>query len=254
LTHRFSVKAVVLYLPRTTPPALSIPSNPSPPSSPIDETDRVKWKTIEMSPVSSSADKENESKSSPPETVDPKHIIKFTLPEPLVYASASTIPFTLTLRADSPVVSRLFNDLDMYIIKRTVVFSGVYYGVRDGIIGTAELHQVDEEPPESTEEVEGAVGRTVFRGSITTAREGGESSWEVPGLINMKVRAATHECTTILLNFFSTLSVFELDLLPQTLPGTPTTVNDQLLTHGWSNEFTSTHRAHQDGYISTSPS
>lgn len=185
LNRSFSIKAMILYLPRTTPPAPPIPRNPSPPSSPIDEEDRIKWKTIEMSP---STDKEDGSISSLSEIVDPKYIIKFTLPEPLVYASASTIPFTLTLRADSPVVPRLFNDLEVYIIKQTVVFSGAYYGVRDGVVGTAELHQVDDEPPESTAEKEGAVGRKVFRGSVTSVREGGETSWEVPGLINMKVR------------------------------------------------------------------
>ena len=188
-----SLKAVILYLPRSTPPAPSILRNPSPPSSPVDEADRtkIKWKTIEMSPLSPSTDKEGEHKSLPSETVDPKYIIKFTLPEPLVYASASTIPFTLTLRADSPVIPRLFTDLDVYIIKQTVVFSEVYYGARDGIIGTAELHQEDDEPPESTEEGEGAVGWKVFRGGVTSKREGGETSWEVPGIINMKVRCCT---------------------------------------------------------------
>jgi hypothetical protein len=183
---------MILYLPRTTPPAPSIPRNLSPPSSPVDEADgtKVKWKTIKMSPVSST-DKEDKPISPPPETIDPKYIIKFTLPEPLVYASASTIPFTLTVRADSPLVPRLFTDLDVYIIKQTVVFSGAYYGMRDGTIGTAELLQVDEEPPESTEEGERAVGRKVFRGSVTSKREGGETSWEVPGVINMKVRYYT---------------------------------------------------------------
>jgi hypothetical protein len=141
--------------------------------------------------MSPSTDKEGEPTLSPIETVDPKYIIKFTLPEPLVYASASTIPFTLTLRADSPVIPHLFTDLDVYIVKQTVVFSGAYYGRKDGIIGAAELHQVDDEPPESTEEGEGAVGRKVFRGSVTSTREGGETSWEVPGLINMKVRYYT---------------------------------------------------------------
>jgi len=32
------------------------------------------------------------------------------------------------------------------------------------------------------------VGWKVFRGSVTSVREGGETSWEVPGVINMKVR------------------------------------------------------------------
>jgi len=187
LIRSFSIKAVILYLPRTTPPAPSILRNPSPPNSPIDEADKIKWKTMEMSPVSSSANKGDVPISSPSETVDPKYIIKFTLPEPLVYASASTIPFTLTLRADSPVVPRLFTALDVYIIKQTVLFSGMYYGVRDGIIGTAELHQVNDEPPEITAEGEGSVGRKVFRGSVTSVREGGETSWEVPGVIKMKV-------------------------------------------------------------------
>ena len=190
LTFSFRIKALILYLPRATPPAPSIPRNPSPPSSPVDEADRtkIKWKTIELSPVSPSTDKEDESIS---QIVDPKYIIKFTLPEPLVYASASTIPFTLTLRADSPVVPRLSTDLVVYIIKQTIVFSGAYYGVRDGIIGTAELHEVDDEPPECTEEMEEAVGRKVFRGSVTSIREGGETSWEVPGVISMKVRCYT---------------------------------------------------------------
>ena len=138
--------------------------------------------------MSPSTDKKDGSISSLSEIDDPRNIIKFTLPEPLVYASASTIPFTLTLRADSPVVPRIFNDLDVHIIKETVVFSGVYYGVRDGVIGTAELHQVDDEPPESTAEGDGAVGWKVFRGSVASVREGAETSWEVPELINIKVR------------------------------------------------------------------
>ena len=147
-----------------------------------------------MSPIaegSSATDKEDESLSPSSETVDPMYIIKLTLPEPLVYASTSTIPFTLKIRADSPVIPRLFNHLDMYIIKKTVIFSGAYFGVREGVIGTAELHQVDDEPPESTAKEEGAVGWKVFRGSITSVREGGETSWAVPGLLNMKVRYST---------------------------------------------------------------
>ena len=193
LISSFSLKAVILYLPRSTPPAPSIPRNPSPHISPTNEADgtKIKWKTIKMSPESPSTDKEDKLISLPSGTVDPKYIIKFTLPEPLVYASASTIPFTLTLRADSPVIPRLLTDLDVYIVKQTVVFSGVYYGTRDGIIGTAELHQVDDEPPECTEEGEGAVGWKVFRGSVASIREGGETSWEVPGVITMKVRCCT---------------------------------------------------------------
>ena len=181
----FSIKAAILYLPRSTPASL-IPRNPSPVSSPGGEADetKIKWKMIELSPKSPLTGKGDG-------PIDPKYIIKFTLPEPLVYASASTIPFALKLRADSPVVPRLFTDLNVYLIKQTVVFSGAYYGVRDGIIGTAELHQVDHEPPECTEEGEGAVGWKVFRGSVTSKREGGETSWEVPGLINMKVRCCT---------------------------------------------------------------
>jgi len=212
----FSIKAMILYLPRTTPPAPSIPRHLSLPSSPVDET-KIKWKTIVMSPVSPSTNKGGKPISPSSGTVDPKYIIKFTLPEPLVYASASTIPFTLTLRADSPVVPRIFTDLDVHIIKQTVVFSGAYYGVRDGIIGTAQLHQEDDEPPESTDEVEGAVARKVFRGSVASIREGGETSWEVPGVINMKVRCYT-PCTALLLNSFSILSAFESGLLPQNLP------------------------------------
>ena len=231
LIRSFSVKAMVLYLPRTMPPAPPIPRNPSPPSTPIDEADIIKWKTIEIpptvdaSPSPPSTNKEYDSISSLSETVDPKYIIKFTLPEPLVYASASTIPFTLKLRGDSPVVPRLFNDLDVFIIKKTVVFSGAYFGVRDGVIGTAELHQVDDEPPESTAKGEEAVGWKVFRGSVTSVREGGETSWEVPGLINMKVRYC-RRCITLLLNPFSIVLVLESGLLPQIEPSTPTMVND----------------------------
>ena len=199
----FSIKAAILYLPRSTPPAPSIPRNPSPHSSPVDGT-KIKWKMIEVSPESPSTGKAGGRILLPSGTVDPKYIIKFTLPEPLVYASASTIPFTLTLRADSPVVPRIFTDLDVYLIKQTVVFSGAYYGVRDGIIGTAELHEVDDEPPECTEEGEEAVGWKVFRGSVTSKREGGETSWEVPGVINMKVRCCTllyHSCSKLLQYF-----------------------------------------------------
>ena len=239
LIRSFSIKAMILYLPRTTPPAPPIPRSPSPPSSPIDEDDRIKWKTVEMSPVPPSTDKEDGSVSSLSGTVDPKYIIKFTLPEPLVYASTSTIPFTIRLRADSPVVPCLFSNLDVYILKQTSVFSGPYYGVRDGIIGKAELHKVDDEPPECSAEGEGAVGWKVFQGSVTSVREGGETSWEVPGVMNMKVRCHT-PYNTHFLNPFSIVLPSESGRLPQNQPphpGTPIMVNDQYQTLGGRNEL-----------------
>ena len=47
------------------------------------------------------------------------------------------------------------------------MFSGAYYGARDGIIGTAQLHQEDDELPESTI----SINALLCVGFIQTAEE-----------------------------------------------------------------------------------
>jgi hypothetical protein len=72
--------------------------------------------------------------------------------------------------------------------------------VRDGIIGVGEIWQVDDgsyptpPPSPSLDDAPPSLPRKVYHGVLKSVREGGETSWNIPDLLEIRVR-----CNSIVL-------------------------------------------------------
>lgn len=122
--------------------------------------------------------------------------------------STASIPFSLSFRADSDLIDHISTCLGVEIIKQTLFYAGGSFSIQEGIVASGEILQLDDEPPDflevelppspspsctspmsltsSTSPVS-LVHRKVMKGTIATTREGGETSWKVPGIAEQKV-------------------------------------------------------------------
>ncbi|KAG8758111.1 hypothetical protein FRC14_000735 [Serendipita sp. 396] len=190
------IKTMILYLPRSTPPEAPL----RPVSSYTAPPDSIEWETTQVPPriipVSG-----KEKRTSQQSVQPPAELVNLVLPLPKVYASAAPIPFHLTFAPDSSLLPHIFTNLSVHLIKTTIIRAGGFISIREGIIGTGELWRVEDEvtPPSSPTESEPSPCRKIYRGVLKSAREGGESSWNIPDYmeirysIRIRIRCPGHE-------------------------------------------------------------
>jgi hypothetical protein len=145
------------------------------------------------------------------------YAMQLMLPLPKVYASAAPIPFHLAFPADSPFLPHIFTKLSVHLIKYTIIRSGGFVSVKDGIIGVGEIWQVDDgsyptpPPSPSLEDAPPSLPRKVYHGILKSIREGGETSWNVPDVLEIRVRRNS----IMLINFADANTVFHACTTPR---------------------------------------
>lgn len=173
------LRTMILYLPRSTPPETT-------PSS----LDVPQWESIPITPKyslrRSRASEDTGSTSS-------GEAINLVIPFPTAYASAAPIPFHISFPSDSPLLTNLSNNLSVQLIKHSIIRAGGFISLKDGIIGVGEIWRVEDEsyptpPPSPTSECPSSVlnSRKIYRGTLQSFREGGETSWNLPEFLEIK--------------------------------------------------------------------
>ncbi|KAG8824345.1 hypothetical protein FRC17_009127 [Serendipita sp. 399] len=178
------IKTMILYLPRSTPPEAPL----RPHSSYTEPPDSVEWETTPIPPKYSMAHIKDKRSSANSELVPPE-LVNLVLPLPKVYASAAPIPFQLSFASDSRLLSQIASNLTVHLVKATIIRAGGFISIREGIIGVGELWRVEDEvssPPHSPIDSSSISSRKIYRGTIKSTREGGESSWNIPEFLEIK--------------------------------------------------------------------
>jgi hypothetical protein len=212
---------MILYLPRSTPPEASFQRQ----DFSGEHQDIVEWENIPIYPrytlpPTKANGAETRIVETPSEAINvsmlsshvnySSYAIQLMLPLPKVYASAAHIPFHLAFPADSPFLEHIFTKLSVHLIKYTVIRSGGFVSVKDGIIGVGEIWQVDDgtyptpPPSPSLEDVPSSLPRKVYHGMLKSVREGGETSWNMPDMVEIRVRCNS----TVLIQFTDANTVF----------------------------------------------
>jgi hypothetical protein len=191
---------MILYLPRSTPPepAESISNIPQ-------------WDTIPIYPkywlatTKASRISQEVKRKDPAEAINVSKLplwklyfdsIQLVIPLPTAYASAAPIPFHLSFPSGSPLLDNLSNTLSVNLIKYTIIRAGGFLSVKDGIIGVGEIWRVEEEsyptppPSPSSEFPSTTTSRKIYRGTLQSFREGGETSWNIPEFLEIRVSAS----------------------------------------------------------------
>jgi hypothetical protein len=188
---------MILYLPRSTPPE------------PVESiSDIPQWETIPIYPKYWLPTTKGNRISQEVERKDPAEAIsvsnlpirklyfdsrQLVIPLPTAYASAAPIPFHLSFPSDSPLLDNLSNTLSINLIKYTIIRAGGFLSVKDGIIGVGEIWRVENEsyptpPPSPSSEVPSTTtSRKIYRGTLQSFREGGETSWNIPEYLEIRV-------------------------------------------------------------------
>ena len=111
--------------------------------------------------------------------------MQFGLPTPLVYAVQQPVPFLLSLRGCSDAEMHLASrGVTIHLVRSVSLQVTGRRSVRETIIGTGQLHQVDRQES----------GERLVRGCVTGGQIEGEMSWKLDGLFDVKVNPALSSC------------------------------------------------------------